>query len=70
MAMMFGKPKRYTIALIFTIQEETEYIWSGSLVQYDKHAFIVSNVTRYADTSIIKIVAFAIGTHNKLITTE
>lgn len=71
-AMYFvkGKPKLGTIALVFTISPDEDYIWSGSLVRYGKAMFIISNVTKYADTGVIKIVAFAIATHNIKIITE
>lgn len=66
-----GKPKVGTIALVFTMILDTDYIWSGSLIQYDGAAFVVSNRTYYESTNITKIVAFAIASHDyKIITQE
>lgn len=61
MYMIKGKPKIGTAAIVFTLMTDEEYIWSGSLVQYQRGAFIVSNTTRYEKESIIKVVAIAIA---------
>jgi hypothetical protein len=65
-----GKPKMGTIALVFTICVDDEYIWSGSIVLYQKHVYIISNKTVYNDGDIIKLVAFSIGSHPINIVTE
>lgn len=61
MYMIKGKPRIGTAAIVFTLMLDEEYVWSGSLVQYQKGAFIVSNTTRYEEENIIKIVAVAIA---------
>jgi hypothetical protein len=70
MHLVKGKPKIGTIALIFTIAMETELVWSGSIVRYENSLFIISNRTMYEDSGVIKLVAFAIASHNIQITTE
>lgn len=65
-----GKPHIGTIALIVTIHREIDMIWSGSIITYDRAAFIVSNVTSYEETGVLKIIAFAIASHDVKITTQ
>lgn len=65
-----GKPKIGTIALIFTINIDTDMIWSGSIVRYDNAVFIMSNTTHYEETGVIKLVAFAVATHDIKIITQ
>lgn len=70
MHMYRGRPKMATIALVFTLILDDDYVWSGSLIHYCKYAFIVSNKTHYKDSNVTKIVAFTIASHDIEIITE
>lgn len=70
MYMLKGKPKRGTIALVFTLIPDEEYVWSGSLVQYGKAVYIVSNATKYEWSGVVKLVAYSVSSHDVDIITE
>lgn len=64
MYLIKGTAKLGTIAMTFIFTDEKQMYWSGSLVIVEARVYIIGTVTRYPDTSAIKLLAYAVGTHS------
>lgn len=63
MCLMKPKPKVGTVAIVLTLPNEKDMYWSGSIVKYEKQIYIVGIVTIFPETSVIKLVAYALATY-------